>query len=68
MMTEKSYFEQSEHKTQQRSVVSLHKVTHNDQLCCEYIVESEKFSYKKWLIWVAVFNIFGFIVNLHTQV
>ncbi len=44
------------------------EIAHDRRCCMEYVVTSPKFSFKRWLLLTTVFNIIGFILNLHTQV
>ena len=60
--------EETQHRTQQRSNISLKKVSHNDNLCREFIIQSEKFNYQHWLMLASAFTFIGYLFHFHLQV
>lgn len=47
--------------------IRLQIIVHDDKLCHEFVIESPKFCFKRWLMWTAFFNILGYYAQLHSQ-
>ena len=54
--------------TQTGEQITLTSVEYDNNLCKEYIVNYKPFSFKRWLVWMTIFNIVGYLFKLHTQV
>ncbi len=54
--------------TQLRGMAHFQIINHGDTLCKEYVISAPPFHVKSWLFWSAVFNMFGYWLELHTQV
>ena len=54
--------------TQTGEEISLTTIHHDDYLCKEFIISYKPFSLRRWLIWMVIFNILGYLLELHTQV
>ena len=46
----------------------IFQIVHHNMWCKEFVVSAPPFSYKKWVLWAAIFNIVGYFLKLHKQV
>ncbi|KAK2156475.1 hypothetical protein LSH36_212g00054 [Paralvinella palmiformis] len=53
--------------TQTGELITLTSIEYDPNLCKEYIVNYKRFSFKRWFIWMIIFNIVGYLLKLHTQ-
>lgn len=55
-------------KTVSGQEIRLEVIEHDKDICQEFVIHSASFCYKSWMMWTLIFNILGFMMQLHTQV
>ena len=55
-------------RTQTGSDILFEHIIHCGQQCQEFVVASPGFRLKSWILMTVIFNIVGFLLELHTQV
>ena len=48
--------------------IELSIITHQDNLCKEFVISSPKFSVLRWCMWTFLLTLLGYVLNVHRQV